>query len=148
MKRAQESVAALRPGPEIPQTPTQTYVRKEDSDASFYPPTPPAADRPGLSFRPAPSPGPACVVCTHHTCRVRRAEHLPRLGGHRAEFATEHSQAAQVQAQHRNYVIWFGESTQSFWVASSTEMVEAKTLDGLLAYLWARSQRRFPQAWR
>lgn len=108
----------------------------------------PLDDRPGLSFRPAPSPGPACVVCTHHTCRVRRAEHLPRLGGHRAEFATEHSQAAQVQAQHRNYVIWFGESTQSFWVASSTEMVEAKTLDGLLAYLWARSQRRFPQAWR
>src|SRR5699024_4889828 len=40
MKRAQESVAARRPGPEIPQTPTQTYVRKEDSDASFYPLTP------------------------------------------------------------------------------------------------------------
>lgn len=108
----------------------------------------PLDNRPALYFRSAPSPGPTCVMCTHHTCRVRRAEQLPRLGGHRAEFAAEHTRAAQVQAQHRNYVIWFGEATQSFWVASTAGMAETKTLDELMAYLWARSQLRFPQAWR
>ncbi|WP_033304219.1 hypothetical protein [Nocardiopsis alkaliphila] len=101
----------------------------------------------GTVFTPAPprpvvTSGPACVSCTHRTCRAQRARTLPRLGGHRAEFALEHHQAATLQARHRGLITWFGEATQSFWVASATGMYEAKTYDDLLAHLWARSQSR------
>lgn len=86
--------------------------------------------------------GPACPMCEHPSCRRRRAERLPRLGGHRTEYAFEHHQAAQVQARNRHLLIWWGEATQSFWAASDTGMYEAKTYDDLLAYLWAQSQSR------
>lgn len=52
--------------------------------------------------------GPACVTCVHPSCRERRAERLPRLGGHRSEYASEHTQAARVQARYRHLVIWWG----------------------------------------
>ncbi|WP_047868162.1 hypothetical protein [Nocardiopsis sp. RV163] len=31
--------------------------------------------------------GPVCPHCEHPSCRVRRAQRLPRLGGHRSEFS-------------------------------------------------------------
>lgn len=92
--------------------------------------------------RPAPTTGPACASCVHRTCRTQRARTLPRLGGHRAEFALEHQQAVTLQARHRGLLVWWGEATQSFWVASATGMYEAKTYDDLLAHLWAQSQSR------
>ena len=109
----------------------------------------PVDTRPAASTRTATTPTPAaCVSCTHPACRTQRARTLPRLGGHRAEFALEHQQAAQLQARHRGLITWFGEATQSFWVASSTGMYEAETFDDLLAHLWAQSQSRlFPREW-
>jgi len=80
--------------------------------------------------------GPACPSCTHPSCRRRRAERLPRLGGHRVEYAFEHHQAAQIQARHRGLLIWWGEATQSFWVAGPADLEEAHDLDTLLLKLW------------
>ncbi|SIO90761.1 hypothetical protein BQ8420_28315 [Nocardiopsis sp. JB363] len=54
----------------------------------------------------------------------------------------EHQQAVTLQARHRGLLVWWGEATQSFWVASATGMYEAKTYDDLLAHLWAQSQSR------
>ncbi|WP_087100943.1 hypothetical protein [Nocardiopsis sp. JB363] len=103
----------------------------------------PVDTRPAASAQPITQPAPAaCVSCTHPTCRTRRARTLPRLGGHRAEFAREHHQAAALQARHRGLLVWWGEATQSFWVASATGMYEAETFDDLLAHLWAQSQSR------
>lgn len=85
--------------------------------------------------------GTACPECAHSTCRTHRAQSLPRLGGHRSEFSAEHSKAAALQARHRGLIIFFGESTQSYWIASTAGLTEARTWDGLLALLWARTSR-------
>lgn len=80
--------------------------------------------------------GPSCPACDHPSCRQRRAQHLPRLGGHKAEYRSEHTLAATVQAQNPHLVIWYGERTGSFWVASSTglaEVPDAATLTRVLA---------------
>ncbi len=69
--------------------------------------------------------GPTCTTCVHPSCRERRAERLPRLGGHRSEYADEHAQAARIQARYRHLVIWWGEATRSFWVATPTGLQEA-----------------------
>ncbi|MBQ1080977.1 hypothetical protein [Nocardiopsis sp. B62] len=79
--------------------------------------------------------GPACTSCEHHSCRSRRAQHLPRLGGHLAEYRPEHALAASLQARNPHLIIWFGESTMSYWMASSTglsEVPDAGTLQRLL----------------
>lgn len=96
-------------------------------------------------YRPLPASGPTCAFCTHRTCRAYRAQHLPRLGGHRTEFAREHRQAARLQAHHPRSIIWFGEATQSFWVASASGLVEAETIDAVLTYLWTHAQRVIPR---
>ncbi|WP_160050520.1 hypothetical protein [Nocardiopsis sp. FR4] len=69
--------------------------------------------------------GPYCPRCEHPSCRRLRAERLPRLGGHRAEFAREHARAADLQRYNPHLLIWFGEATLSYWVASSTGLSEA-----------------------
>ncbi|MEU3016271.1 MULTISPECIES: hypothetical protein [unclassified Nocardiopsis] len=86
--------------------------------------------------------GAACPSCEHRSCRSCRAQHLPRLGGHRAEFTAEHARAALLQQRHRDLVIYFGESTQSYWVASATGLHEAGDWDHLLAHLWGRDRLR------
>ncbi|GAB2523812.1 hypothetical protein [Nocardiopsis aegyptia] len=85
--------------------------------------------------------GPSCPRCDHASCRDRRAQRLPLLGGHRTEFAREHAQAAAIQARHRHLVIWWGEATQSFWVAAPTGLHEAADVDALLLLLWPHSDR-------
>ncbi|MFW6641408.1 hypothetical protein ACOALZ_15355 [Nocardiopsis algeriensis] len=92
-------------------------------------------------WRPSPNPGPYCQDCKHPSCRARRAERLPRLGGRRSEFAEEHANAAKLQARHRNLVIWFGEATQSYWVATSHGLVEGRDIDALLLALWPHTSR-------
>lgn len=82
------------------------------------------------------SPGPVCADCAHRTCRAGRAQKLPRLGGHRSEFVHEHHQAAQLQACHPRLLIYYGEATQSFWVASPAGLSEAGPFDELLVHLW------------
>lgn len=72
-------------------------------------------------------------ACGHPSCRERRAQSLPRLGGHRSEFAVEHARAAAVQARHRDLIVYFGEATQSFWAITPTDMVEAPDVDFLLS---------------
>jgi muconolactone delta-isomerase len=47
------------------------------------------------------------------------------------EFAREHTRAAALQARHRHLVIWFGEETGSYWVASSTGLVEVPDVEAL-----------------
>lgn len=80
--------------------------------------------------------GPVCPVCTHPSCRRCRAQGLLRLGGHRAEYQREHGLAATLQRRNPHLIVWFGESTGSYWVASSTglaEVPDTATLDRLLA---------------
>lgn len=89
--------------------------------------------------------GPACTVCGHPSCRRRRAQRLPRLGGHRSEYSREHAQAAQFQRQHRHLIIWWGENTQSFWIATPTGLEEAPDVDALLLKLWPHTD---PPAFR
>ncbi|GAA1458679.1 hypothetical protein NE857_27335 [Nocardiopsis exhalans] len=91
--------------------------------------------------------GPACVTCVHPSCRERRAERLPRLGGHRSEYASEHTQAARVQARYRHLVIWWGEATRSFWVATPTGLEEAADLDALLVLLWPHTDPPTTRPW-
>jgi hypothetical protein len=76
--------------------------------------------------------GPFCASCTHPSCRRRRAACLPRLGGHRAEFAREHLRAASVQARHPHLVVWFGEATQSYWVADLTGLTQVTDIGALV----------------
>jgi hypothetical protein len=83
--------------------------------------------------------GPACRACDHPSCRQRRAQRLPRLGGHRSEYAREHAQAAQLQAHHRHLIVYYGEATQSFWAATPTGMVEAPDVDALFLELWTHT---------
>ncbi|WP_028648802.1 hypothetical protein [Nocardiopsis sp. CNT312] len=99
---------------------------------------------PGLPRR-RPLVGPACPMCDHQTCRSCRAQTLPRLGGHRAEFALEHQRAARIQARYPRQIVWFGESTQSFWAASRGGLYEARSWDDLLAHLWAQDRAGHPR---
>ena len=90
--------------------------------------------RPGLPRR-NPIIGPVCPRCAHPSCRRIRAEELPILGGHKAEYRDEHAFASSVQARNHHLLIWYGERTGSFWVASSTglaEVPDAATLIRLL----------------
>lgn len=103
----------------------------------------PAPRRP-VDTRPT---GSACVSCTHRTCRTQRARTLPRLGGHRAEFALEHHQAAQVQARHRHLLIWWGEATQTFWIAGPSGLTEARDIDELLLKLWPHTDHSAIRPW-
>lgn len=80
----------------------------------------------------APRTGPSCVSCGHRACRTRRARRLPMLGGHRSEFAREHLRAAELQALNPHLVLWFGEATQSYWVATASGLTEARTIGDLL----------------
>jgi hypothetical protein len=87
------------------------------------------------ALRPIPLSGPACASCAHRSCRDRRAEHLPRLGGHLAEYRTEHDLAASLQARNPHLIIWYGERTGSYWIANPTgltEVPDAHTLTRLL----------------
>lgn len=90
--------------------------------------------RPGLPRR-SPLEGPVCPRCTHPSCRRIRAEELPILGGHKAEYRNEHTLAAAIQARNPHLIVWYGERTGSFWVASTTglaEVPDTATLDRLL----------------
>lgn len=80
--------------------------------------------------------GPVCVGCAHPTCRTGRAQSLPRLGGHRSEYACEHAQAAAIQASNPHTVVWWGEATQSFWAAVNGGLQEAEDVDALLLAVW------------
>lgn len=87
----------------------------------------------GSLYRPFPSLprrgpllGPFCLRCEHPSCRRLRAERLPRLGGQRAEYAREHARAAALQRHNPHLLVWFGEETGSFWVASPTGLTEAR----------------------
>ncbi|NKY97003.1 hypothetical protein [Nocardiopsis alborubida] len=107
--------------------------------------------------------GPACPVCEHPSCRVRRAQRLPRLGGHRSEFArpspsttlngrlrrsfsAAHAQAAAIQARHRHLIVYYGEATQSFWAVTPTGLLEAANADALLLALWPHNAPFMPPA--
>ncbi|WP_370013129.1 hypothetical protein [Nocardiopsis sp. LDBS0036] len=90
--------------------------------------------------------GPVCPVCEHPSCRVRRAQRLPRLGGHRSEFSREHAQAAAVQARHRHLIVYYGEATQSFWAVTPTGLLEAVSADALLLALWPHNAPFMPPA--
>jgi hypothetical protein len=79
--------------------------------------------------------GPFCPACEHPSCRRRHAARLLRLGGHRSEFAREHTRAATLQARHPHLLIWFGESTMSYWVASPVGLIEALDSNTLLLAL-------------
>ena len=103
---------------------------RPSSDPLYRPLTPP----PALPRR-SPLIGPYCPVCEHPSCRRRRAAHLPRLGGHRAEYAREHLRAASLQRRNPHLVVWFGESTMSYWVATPTGLTEARDPDLLVAFL-------------
>jgi hypothetical protein len=59
---------------------------------------------------------------------------LPRLGGHRSEFAREHTRAAALQARHPHLLIWFGESTMSYWVASPVGLTEVPDIGTLAPF--------------
>ncbi|MCK9869489.1 hypothetical protein MRI28_07455 [Nocardiopsis dassonvillei] len=50
------------------------------------------------------------------------------------QFASEHTRAAALQDRHPHPVIWFGESTMSYWVASPTGLTEVPDI-GTLARL-------------
>ncbi|GAA1464400.1 hypothetical protein GCM10009603_40940 [Nocardiopsis exhalans] len=80
-------------------------------------------------------PGPACDSCTHHTCRTLRALKLPIIGGHRTEFEKEHRQAAALQALNPHLLVWWGEHSQSYWVATSEGLTEATNPGHLLSLL-------------
>ncbi|MFI6577038.1 hypothetical protein ACIBFB_14655 [Nocardiopsis sp. NPDC050513] len=80
--------------------------------------------------------GPVCPRCSHPTCRTIRAQALPLLGGHRAEYSHEHAKAAAIQVRYRHLVIWFGEATQSYWVMTGDGLQEAEDIDALLLMLW------------
>ena len=91
--------------------------------------------------------GPTCPRCAHPSCRKRRAQRLPRLGGRRSEFAHEHAQAAAIQARHRHVVVYFGEATQSFWIATPTGLHEAADVDALLLLLWPHTDPPVTRPW-
>ncbi len=79
--------------------------------------------------------GPFCPTCEHPSCRRRRAQLLPRLGGHLAEYQREHALAAALQRRNPRLVIWYGERTGSYWVASSTGLAEVPDIGTLTRLL-------------
>ncbi|MFI6576359.1 hypothetical protein ACIBFB_11190 [Nocardiopsis sp. NPDC050513] len=95
-------------------------------------PRPPVDVFSDSAARPGTVPGPFCASCAHPSCRRGRAARLPRLGGHRAEFAREHLRAASVQSRYPHLAVWFGESTLSYWVAGPDGLTEAPNLGALL----------------
>ncbi|MCY9783137.1 hypothetical protein KIK06_04435 [Nocardiopsis sp. EMB25] len=78
---------------------------------------------------------PPCPSCAHPSCRRGRAARLSLFGGHRAEFAREHLRAASLQARNPHLLIWFGESTLSYWIAGPTGLAEASGPDSLTRIL-------------
>lgn len=149
MKQAQEARPRLL-GPE-PRKPVQTYVRKQDLMRNSIPSPRRSDDFRPMPVLPLPSRrplvGPVCPACDHPSCRARRAQRLPRLGGHRAEFSREHAQAAEIQARHRHLIVWWGEATQSFWIASSSGLEEASDIDSLLQVLWPHTDPPAARPW-
>ncbi|CAL9387505.1 hypothetical protein SUDANB121_01196 [Nocardiopsis dassonvillei] len=79
--------------------------------------------------------GPHCQACEPPSCRRLRARNLPLLGGHRAEYLREHRRAATLQVRHPHLVIWFGEATGSYWVASFAGLAEVPDTDTLTRLL-------------
>ncbi|WP_309232685.1 MULTISPECIES: hypothetical protein [Nocardiopsis] len=57
------------------------------------------------------------------------------MGGHRAEYAREHLRAASAQAHNPRLVIWFGEATHSYWVATPAGLTESPDIGALLILL-------------
>ncbi len=90
--------------------------------------------------------GPVCPHCEHPSCRVRRAQRLPRLGGHRSEFSREHAQAAAMQKRYPHLICYYGEATQSFWAVTPTGLLEAASVDALLLLLWPHNAPFMPPA--
>ncbi|MDA2806627.1 hypothetical protein O4U47_19110 [Nocardiopsis sp. LSu2-4] len=86
--------------------------------------------------------GPSCPSCAHRSCRALRARDLPRLGGHRSEYAAEHARAAAVQARHPHLIIYFGEHTHSYWAATPSGLIEAPDTDALLLALFRATRPR------
>jgi len=100
-------------------------------------------------YRPVPVPdayrnalfaGPTCPTCAHRSCRARRAERQPRLGGLRAEFVAEHATAALCQARNPHVLTWYGEATQSYWLATSSGLIEAEDTEALFWLINTASQ--------
>jgi len=100
-------------------------------------------------YRPVPVPdayrnalfaGPTCPTCAHRSCRARRAERQPRLGGLRAEFVAEHATAALCQARNPHVLTWCGEATQSYWLATSSGLIEAEDTEALFWLINTASQ--------
>ncbi|NYH55736.1 hypothetical protein HNR06_005325 [Nocardiopsis arvandica] len=79
--------------------------------------------------------GPFCPSCEHPSCRRLRAARLPRLGGQRSEYQREHARAAAIQRHNPHLLIWFGEATLSYWVASPGGLTEARDSGELLILL-------------
>lgn len=89
--------------------------------------------------------GEPCVACAHPPCRAARAQRQLIRGGHRREFRHEHEQAAAVQARQPMLLVWYGEYTQSYWVATSSWMSSADTVDDLLVTIWRNARSPFPE---
>lgn len=100
-----------------------------------------------LAYRPTPLSGPTCQACTHRSCRTHRAEVQPRLGGRRTEFAAEHTEAAQVQALNPRVLAWYGEATQSYWLATTTGLTEAENIKVLYRLVNAVGQAPWNPTW-
>ncbi|MFD6949101.1 hypothetical protein A6A08_06995 [Nocardiopsis sp. TSRI0078] len=98
------------------------------SSDPLYRPLPPLPRR-------RPLVGPFCPACEHPSCRQRRAARLPRLGGQRSEYQREHARAATLQRHNPHLLIWWGESTLSYWVASPAGLTEAREPGELLLLL-------------
>lgn len=78
----------------------------------------------------------ACPTCERSFCRDRSVQHFPCLGGHCSESSREHAQTVRVQALRRRLLAYFGETTQSFWIATASRLVEAHDVDALLLRMW------------
>ncbi|MBB6122269.1 hypothetical protein [Nocardiopsis algeriensis] len=103
---------------------------------------PPVSPHPQGSPSAQPLPG-----CDHPSCRRRRAQRLPRLGGHRAEYAREHAHAAALQRQYPHLIVYYGEATQSFWAVTPTGLVEGRDVDALLLALWPHTESPTARSW-
>lgn len=84
-----------------------------------------------LACRPLLSAGPVCLTCMHRSCRAHRAEAQPRQGGQRMEFASEHAEAKRVQALNPGVLVWYGETTQSYWIATASGLSEVENIEAL-----------------
>lgn len=75
--------------------------------------------------------GPTCPACAHRSCRALRADHQPRRGGRRREFGAEHATADMLNLRRNDLIFWYGEATQTYWVATPTGLVEAQDAEEL-----------------